>query len=56
MSRSGGDEVNQAVAVGGNVALLTFQSYRRSQRGKYECRVDLPGNYTEKLLAFICEC
>ena len=56
MSRSGGDKVNQALAVGGRTAVLFFQSYQRSQGGKYECKVDLPGNNTEKLLAFIGEC
>ena len=56
VSRSGVDAVNQALAVGGRTAVLIFQSYQRSQGGKYECKVDLPGNYTEKLLAFISEC
>ena len=56
MSRSGGDAVNQARAVGGRVAVLTFLSYQPSQGGKYECKVDHPGNNTEKLLAFIGEC
>ena len=56
VSRSGGDEVNQALAVGGRTAVLIFQSYQRSQGGKYECKVDLSVNYTEKLLAFIGEC
>ena len=56
MSRSDGDAVNQALTVRGRAAILTFHSYQRSQGGKYECKVDLPGNYTEKLLAFISEC
>ena len=56
VSRSGGDEVNQVLAVVGRTAVLVFQSYQRSQGGKYECKVDLPGNNTEKLLAFIGEC
>ena len=56
VSRSGVDEVNQVGAIGGRAAALTFQSYQPSQGGKYECKVDLPGNNTEKLLAFIGEC
>ena len=56
VSRSGGDEANQALAFGGRTAVLIFQSYQPNQGGKYECKVDLPGNYTEKLLAFIGEC
>ena len=56
MSRKTSDEVNQVGALRGRAALLTFQSYQRSQGGKYECKVDLPGNNTEKLLAFIGEC
>ena len=55
VSRSGGDEVNQVGALLGRAATLTFQSYQRSQGGKYECKVDHPGNNTEKLLAFIGE-
>ena len=53
VSKDAGDEVNQALAIGGRAAVLFFHSYQRSQGGKYECKVDLPGNYTEKLLAFI---
>ena len=57
MSTVGGDEVNQVVGFGGGrTSFITFQSYNQSQGGKYECRVDLPLNYTEKLLAFIGEC
>jgi len=55
VSKDGGDEVNQQAAGSGRAATLTFHSYQRSQGGKYECRVDLPGNNTEKLLAFIGE-
>ena len=57
VSRSDGDEVNQAVGSGGGrSAVLFFQSYQQSQGGKYECKVVLPGNETEKLLAFVGEC
>ena len=56
MSKDTGDEVNQVGAVSGRAAILTFQNYHQSQGGKYECKVDLPGNNTEKLLAFIGEC
>ena len=55
VSRSGGDEVNQQGAIGGRASILNFHSYQRSQGGRYECKVDLPGNKTEKLLAFIGE-
>ena len=55
MSRKTSDEVNQVGAVGGRAATLTFQSYQRSQGGKYECKVDFTGNNTENLLAFIGE-
>ena len=54
VSKDTGDEVYQAA--GSTIALLNFHSYQRSQGGKYECKVDLPGNNTEKLLAFIGEC
>ena len=56
VSRNGGDSVNQAVAGGGRVAYLTFQSYQQSQGGKYECRVAGPGNNTESLPVCIGEC
>ena len=56
VSKNGGDAVNQQAAGGGRIAHLNFQSYNQSQGGKYECRVDLPLNNTEKLLAFIGEC
>ena len=56
VSKDGGDAVNQHGAGGGKVAHLNFRSYQQSQGGKYECRVDLPLNNTEKLLAFISEC
>ena len=56
VSRSDGDKVNQALAVVGRNAILIFHSYQPSQGGKYECKVDHPGNNTEKLLAFIGEC
>ena len=54
VSKSGGDAVNQQAA-GVRASILNFQSYQRSQGGKYECKVGLPGNNTEKLLAFISE-
>ena len=54
--RDGGDEVNQARAPGGRAAYLTFQSYQQSQGGKYECRVNAPGNNLEKLPICIGEC
>ena len=58
VSKDTNEEVNQGLAAGGSygIALLIFLSYQPSQGGKYECKVDLPGNYTEKLLAFIGEC
>ena len=56
VSRNTSDEVNQVGAFRGRAATLTFQSYQQSQGGKYECKVDLPANNTEKLLAFIGEC
>ena len=50
MSKNNREEVNQvAGAGGGRIAYVTFQSYQRSQGGKYECRVACPENYTEKL-------
>jgi len=55
VSKNRGDTVNQVGAVRGRAATLTFQSYQRSQGGKYECRVAGLGNYTEKLLAFLGE-
>ena len=55
VSRSGGDEVNQAGA-GGRATLLHFQSYQHSQGGKYECRVTGPGDNLEKLPVCIGEC
>ena len=56
MSRDGGDAVNQQAAAGGLTAHLNFHSYQRSQGGKYECRVVGPGNNTESVLVYICEC
>ena len=55
MSRSGGDAVNQAGAVGGRAAILTFRSYQQSQGGAYECRVAGPGNNLERVLVCIGE-
>ena len=54
VSRDSGDEVRQTVV--GRVAILTFQSYQQSQGGKYECRVNVTGNYLEKLPVCIGEC
>ena len=56
VSRDVGDEVYQAVAGRGRVAYLHFQNYTQSQGGKYECRVDVPGNNLEKLPVCIGEC
>ena len=56
MSKDGGDAVNQQAAGGGRVAVLTFQSYQQSQGGKYECRVAVPGNNSDKLSVCIGEC
>ena len=55
VSRDGGDEVNQASAVGRG-AYLRFKSYQQSQGGKYECRVNVSGNNLEKLHICIGEC
>ena len=55
VSRNTSDEVNQVGVFSGRAATLNFQSYQRSQGGKYECKVVLPVNNTEKLLAFIGE-
>ena len=54
VSTDGGDEVNQVV-IGGNAASLNFKSYQQSQGGKYECRVVIPGNISEKLPVCIGE-
>ena len=55
VSRSGGDEVNQ-VGAGDTATLLNFQSYQQIQGGKYECRVTVSGNHSEKLPVCIGEC
>ena len=55
MSRDGGDDVYQADDGGGRVVYLRFRSYQRSQGGKYECRVAVPGNNLEKLPVCIGE-
>ena len=49
VSTDSGDKVYQAGTGGGRVANLHFKSYQRSQGGKYECRVAVPGNNLEKL-------
>ena len=55
VSNNTGDEVNQGG--GGSMAtLLSFQSYQRSQGGKYECRVTGPGDNSQKLSVCIGEC
>ena len=56
VSKDGGDAVNQPAVGGDRLANLTFQSYQRSQGGKYECRVAGPGNNTESLAVCIGEC
>ena len=58
VSRDGGDEVNLAVITRGWVylAALTFQNYKQSQGGRYECRVTGPGNNSKKLSVCIGEC
>ena len=55
VSTDGGDAVNQHGAGGGKVAHLNFRSYHQSQGGKYECRVDGPGNNTDRLPVCIGE-
>ena len=55
VSRNNRVEVNQA-AGGDRVSALTFQSYKQSQGGKYECRVAGPGNNTESLSVCISKC
>ena len=54
VSRNNGSEVFQAVG-GSRAAILAFQSYTQSQGGKYECKVTVPGNYSEKLPVCIGE-
>ena len=54
VSRDGGNEVNQARG-GERAGHLNFQSYQRSQSGKYECRVTGPGDNSEKLPVWIGE-
>ena len=54
MSRDNREEVNQAGS-SRSAAVLTFQSYKQSQGGKYECRVAGPGNNTERLPVCIGE-
>ena len=55
MSKDFGDAVNQQAAGGGRTAHLTFQSYKQSQGGQYECRVTGPGNNLEGLPVCIGE-
>ena len=55
VSKGGGDDVNQQADGGGRIAHLNFHSYQQSQGGKYECRVAIPGNNTEKLAVCIGE-
>ena len=54
VSRNNRDEVNQAGS-SRRAATLTFQSYQRSQGGKYECRVAGPGNNSKRLAVCIGE-
>ena len=56
VSRDGRDAVNQQVAGGGRIVHLTFHSYQQSQGGKYECRVAVSWNNTERVPVYICEC
>ena len=56
MSKDGGDEVNQQAGGGGRIIHLNFHSYNQSQGGMYECRVNGPGNNTERLAVCIGEC
>ena len=54
VSRNNRKEVNQA-AGGDRTSTLTFQKYKRSQGGKYECRVNVSGNNLERLPVCIGE-
>ena len=54
MSRDNREEVHQAG--GGGTSILTFQSYQKSQGGKYECRVNVSGNNLARLPVCIGEC
>ena len=54
VSRDSGDNVKQAAENG--TAHLIFHSYQERQGGKYECRVDVSGNNSEKLPVCIGEC
>ena len=54
VSRYSRDMVRQAAING--MAHLIFQRYQQSQGGKYECRVTVPGNNSEKLSVCIGEC
>ena len=54
VSRNSRDMVRQAAING--TAHLIFQRYQQSQDGKYECRVDVSGNNSEKLPVCIGEC
>ena len=54
VSRFSRDKVRQAAING--MAHLIFQRYQQSQGGKYECRVTVPGNNSEKLPVCIGEC
>ena len=55
VSKDDGDEVNQQAAGDGRIAYLKFQSYQQSQGGRYECRVTVQGNNTERLSVCIGE-
>ena len=50
-----GDEVKQFIPQFGKEVYLIFNTYQQSQGGKYECRVTVPGNNSEKLLVCIGE-
>ena len=54
VSRDDGDKVKQAAENG--TAHLIFHSYQERQSGKYECRVTVSGNNSEKLPVCIGEC
>ena len=50
----GSEDVRQG-AVSSEATYLIFASYHESQSGKYECRVTLPGNNSEKLSVCVGE-
>ena len=56
VSSNNRDEVNQQAIGGDRTSRLTFQSYKQSQGGKYECRVNVSGNNLERLAVCIGEC